>query len=69
MPQSLSNILLHLVFSTKNRTPWLSQEIRKELYPYLGAVLRNNGCSPVQIGGVDDHVHLLFVLSRAATVA
>ncbi len=69
MPQSLSNILLHLVFSTKNRTPWLSQEIRKELYPYLGAVLRNNGCSPVQIGGVDDHVHLLFVLSRTATVA
>ena len=69
MPQSLSNILLHLVFSTKNRTPWLSPEIRNELYPYLGAVLRNNGCTPLQIGGVEDHVHILFVLPRTTTVA
>ncbi len=69
MPQSLSNILLHLVFSTKNRTPWLSKEIRSELYPYLGTVLRNGGCTPVQIGGVDDHVHILFVLPRTAAVA
>ena len=69
MPQSLSNILLHLVFSTKNRTPWLSQEIRNELYPYLGAVMRNNGCVPIQIGGVEDHVHILFVLPRTTTVA
>ena len=69
MPQSLSNILLHLVFSTKNRSPWLSQDIRSELYPYLGAVLWNNGCTPLQIGVADDHVHILFVLPRTATVA
>ena len=69
MPQSLSNILLHLVFSTKNRTPWLSPEIRGELYPYLAAVLRNNGCAPLQIGGVEDHVHILFVLPRTVTAA
>ncbi|MCH8979931.1 MAG: IS200/IS605 family transposase [Armatimonadetes bacterium] len=69
MPQSLSNILLHLVFSTKDRMPWLSREIRDELYPYLGAVLRNFGCTPLQIGGVEDHVHILFVLARTTSVA
>ena len=69
MPQSLSNILVHLLFSTKNRAPCLVQEIRNELFPYLGAVLRNSGCTPLQIGGVEDHVHILFRLPRTVTVA
>ena len=69
MPQSLSRILVHLVFSTKNRAPILNPEIRAELHPYLAVVLRDDGCPSLQVGGVEDHVHLLFGLSRTRTVA
>ena len=69
MPQSLSRILVHLIFSTKNRERFLTPEIRDELHPYLAAVLREDGCPSLQIGGVEDHVHLLFGLSRTRTVA
>ena len=66
MAQSLSRIIIHLVFSTKLRTPWLKDPgLRKELYPYLGGILRDNVDSPsIIINGVEDHVHMLFVLSR-----
>ena len=69
MPQSLAKIYIHLVFSTKGRHPWLTKGIRHELHPYLGGILRERGCPPVQIGGVDDHVHILTSLSRTITVA
>ena len=69
MPQSLSSLLVHIVFSTKNRTPWISPDLRKELYPYLGAIVRNAGGVPIQIGGIDDHVHALIVLPRTMSVA
>ena len=51
MPQSLSRVLIHIVFSTKDRTPFLKEPVRRELYPYLGAVLTKNKCVPIQIGG------------------
>jgi len=67
--QSLARILVHLIFSTKNRGPVLTPEIRAELQPYLAVVLREDDCPPLQVGGVEDHVHLLFGLSRTRTVA
>ncbi len=69
MPQSLSRVLVHLIFSTKNREPVLSPAIRDELFPYLAVVLSNDGCPPVRVGGVADHVHLLFGLSRTRSIA
>jgi len=69
MAQSLSRILVHLIFSTKDRVPYLVPEIRVELHPYLAVGLRDNGCPSLQVGGVEDHVHLLFGLSRTLTVA
>ena len=69
MPQSLSRVLVHMIFSTKNREPFLLPEIRAELHPYLSAVLSDNGCPSLQVGGVEDHVHLLFGLSRTLTIA
>jgi putative transposase len=69
MPQSLSRILIHLIFSTKNRVPVLAPEIRAELYPYLASGLQENACPVLQIGGTEDHIHLLFGLSRTWTVA
>jgi len=69
MPQSLSRVLVHVVFSTKNRTPSLSPEIRRELHPYLAAILNDHGSPSLQVGGVEDHVHLLCVLSRTLSLA
>lgn len=69
MPQSLSRILIHLVFSTKNRERILSPVIQPELHPYLAGTLDNLECPSLQVGCVEDHVHLLFGLSRTRTVA
>lgn len=69
MPQSLSNVLVHLVFSTKHRDRALNPEVREELFPYFIGALRNNGCPSIQVGGVEDHVHLLFQQSRTITIA
>ncbi len=60
MPQSVANILVHLVFSTKDRHPYLTPEIRADLFPYFGGVLCNLSCPLLQIGGAEEHVHLLF---------
>jgi REP element-mobilizing transposase RayT len=69
MAQSLSNILVHLIFSTKDRWPWIRPEVEGKLYAYLAAVCRSCGCPSVLIGGTQDHVHILSALSRTATVA
>src|ERR1700744_1404537 len=69
MPQSLSRILVHLVFSTKNRERTLTAAIQSELHPYLVGILNNIECPSLQVGGVEDHVHLFFGLSRTRTVA
>jgi putative transposase len=65
MPQSLSKILVHTVFSTKERRPYLrNPSLRQELHQYLGGVLNNLKCPPLIIGGVEDHVHILSQLGR-----
>jgi putative transposase len=69
MSQSLSRVLVHLIFSTKNRERFLTPEIREELHPYLATVLHEDGCPSLQVGGVEDHVHLFFGLSRTRTMA
>ena len=69
MPQSLSFVLIHLVFSTKDRAPLLTPNITAELYPYLASVARDAGCECYRIGGVEDHIHLAIRLSRTATIA
>ena len=69
MSQSLSNILIHLVFSTKNRERWLDKEIRTDLPAYLGGVLNGLRAIPVEINSVADHAHLLFVLPRTKHVS
>ena len=69
MPQSLSFVLIHLVFSTKDRAPLLTPNITAELNPYLASVARDVGCECSRIGGVEDHIHLAIRLSRTTTVA
>lgn len=66
MPQSLAKVLVHIVYSTKDRRPWLQTEkIRSELYKYKAAILRDKVDSPALIiGGVEDHIHALCLLTR-----
>lgn len=70
MPQSLAQIYVHLIFSTKDRRPWLRDaSLRDQLYAYMATLTRNNVDSPaVVIGGVEDHVHALVRLSRKVPV-
>lgn len=69
MGQSLSSVLVHLVFSTKKRYPFITPDAEKELFPYLATVFRNAGCPTQAINGTADHVHILFALSRTKTLA
>lgn len=69
MAQSLGKILVHLVFSTRNREPTIHAEVRAELHAYLVGILQHLGCPSLQVGGTADHVHVLFSLARTATVA
>jgi len=69
MPQSLSSILIHLVFSTKLREPFITPEIEPELHAYMAKVLRECKSSSLLIGGTQDHIHALLVLSRTWALA
>jgi REP element-mobilizing transposase RayT len=69
MPQSLSFLLVHVVFSTKDRAPLLRTEIRPALHAYLATVARNADCECLRVGGAVDHVHLAIRLARTITVA
>ena len=65
MGQSLAHLLVHAIFSTKDRRPSLhSEEIRDEIYAYMGGTLKNLDCHPIKIGGVEDHVHVFCSLSK-----
>ena len=70
MPQSLSAIYIHLAFSTKDRRPLLRDKpTRDALHAYLGGISKQLDCAPIQIGGVEDHVHVLARFSRTITQA
>jgi putative transposase len=58
MPGTYSQILLHIVFSTKHREPWIMAEVAERLYPYMGGIVRAEKGVLYDIGGVEDHVHL-----------
>jgi putative transposase len=69
MAQSLSSILIHLVFSTKNREPFITPAIEPELHPYMAKIFRELKSPSLTIDGTSDHVHILFSLARVITVA
>ena len=67
MANTYTSLNYHLVFSTKNREPWLIEAVCARLWPYLGGIARENGMKALEIGGVADHVHIL--VSVPATMA
>ena len=69
MPQSLAQILAHLVFSTKNREAVLADDIRDELHAYIGGIVENQKGTLLKAGSVADHIHLLIALPRTSAPA
>ena len=64
MSQSLAKIYIHLIYSTKNRQPLITPDIRPELHTYLGGTVNALNCQSLQVGGTADHVHQLFILHK-----
>ena len=70
MPQSISRVVLHTVFSTKARVPaFQSAAFRGEVHSYLGGCAKTLDCLPIRIGGASDHVHVLATLARTISIA
>lgn len=70
MSQSLAKIVVHAVFSTKERRPFLRDlSLRTELHSFIGGILNGRDCQSIIVGGVEDHVHLLCTLSRTCDAA
>jgi REP element-mobilizing transposase RayT len=69
MPQSLSQVIIHIVFSTKDRRPLLDPEIRPCIHAYLATVCRDSGCEAYRVGGTADHVHIAARLARTISQA
>jgi len=70
MPQSLSRVYLHTVFSTKDRHPFFTSETEiADVHSYIGGIVKTLACEPIRVGGIADHVHLLSTLSRTKTIA
>lgn len=58
MPGTYTQLLLHIVFSTKHRKPWITDDVVERLYPYIGGIIRAENGILYDIGGIEDHVHL-----------
>lgn len=69
MPQSLAKVLVHVIFSTKERVSCIARNIRPEMNAYLAGILRNLACIPVEVNCLGDHVHILCNLGRTVSVA
>ena len=69
MPQSLDCVIIHLVFSTKDRAPLITEAIEPELHAYLASLCRSHGCNAYRVGGVQDHVHIVASLGRTITIS
>jgi putative transposase len=69
VPQSLSSILLHLIFGTKHREPLVTAQVEPALHGYMAGILQEIQCPALTIGGMPDHVHVLFLLARTRSVS
>ena len=69
VPQSLSKVILHIIFSSKNREPWLDSNVRPQMHAYLSTICRDVGGEIVHVGCVEDHVHITTTLPRTLSQA
>jgi len=69
MPQSLSQILLHIVFSTRDRKKLLQSTFKKDLYSYIVGICRSNDSKCYRVGGTENHIHIACTLPRTIAVS
>ena len=64
-----ANLLYHIVFGTKGRVPLIRNEIRQQFHQYMGGVVRGLGGTAIEIGGINDHIHLLVKIKPTVCIA
>lgn len=69
MAQSLSKLFVHIVFHIKTTSVEIRQEDKKDLYAYMGAIIKDKDCIPIIINGTENHVHILCVMSKNIALA
>lgn len=69
MSQSLSQMYVHIIFHTKYNQPLIRSEAEKELYAYIGGIIKENGSVPIKINGTEDHIHILATMSKNIALA
>jgi putative transposase len=70
MPQSLSKVAIHIIYSSKNHISYFKDDaIRNELHAYLGGICKALGCTSIIVGGWIDHVHILCYLNRTISIS
>ena len=69
MTQSLSKLYIHATFHVKYNSVLLRKQDYADLYAYIGQVLKTQGCTPIQIGGVENHIHILCIMSKNIALA
>jgi putative transposase len=69
MASTFTNLLYHIVFSTKYRVPAIQEDFRERLYEYIGGIIRGEGGVLLEIGGVSDHIHLLAKIKADTAVS
>jgi REP element-mobilizing transposase RayT len=69
MANTYTSLHYHLIFSTKNREPWLHRDIEQRIWEFLGGIARRNDMKALQIGGIEDHVHLIVGVPATLAVS
>lgn len=69
MAQSLAQVLIHIIFSTKERYPFITMSVEPELYAYIGDTVKRTGGIPIKINGTADHIHILSSLPKTISIA
>lgn len=69
MANTYTSLFYHIVFSTKNRNPWINPEIEQRVWEYVGGIARQHKASAIQVGGTADHVHALVLVPAAISVS
>ena len=69
MANTYSSLFYHIVFSTKHRKHWIKPDIEQRIWQYIGGIAQTHAMTALQVGGMPDHVHLLFALSRTLAMS
>jgi len=69
MPRTYTNLLTHIIFSTKQRQPFINTDIKPRFHSYIGGIVRELHGVAYNVGGVADHVHLLVSLPPTLSVS